>query len=191
MEAPAPRVLAKRYSYGPFVRLAEKDRHIYKSTLDYRRWLIGGGSLGLAVLLGWGANWSLKTSLGESAFDVGLGVFLAIGSIVMLLASAVVFALHTRLEITATVVILVTRGITGRLSKKSWPISELEGSFVGDFATFHMGGSTPGFVVNLLLSGDRYEKLVPSIDFRDVAEHMSQDISESAASLQNEASLNA
>jgi len=32
---------SRKVDYGPWFRIADRGRHVYRTTMDYRRWLLG------------------------------------------------------------------------------------------------------------------------------------------------------
>jgi hypothetical protein len=170
-----------RKNYGPFVRIAEPDRHIYQTTIDYRRWMFGLAALCGFVLFGWGARqaWPDGTDLFFEIFSV----FIGMAALSALVLAFMVFAFRTRLEIGPGKITLLKRGFFGRTILRTWAHDDIERVAVKTMPTFHIGGSTPIYPIVIVLADGDEQQLSATFDDLGPAERFIRDIAESVQSM--------
>jgi hypothetical protein len=163
-------------SYGPFVRIVEPGRHVYRTTMDFNGWLILIMFSGMAVVAGWVAFSTGFKTVGDSAFA---GLFL-LGALFCSAAAIIVVLGRVRLEITRNSVRIVKRGLFyGRASEQCWDSSAILGVGVTGMDTFHLGGSTALHSVVLRLGSGESVRFGSTFDELPAAESMMNDITDS------------
>lgn len=173
---PSESSVPARRSYGPFVRVVEPDRHIYRSVIDYRRWILGLFSVFGVGFFSWVAQWTYRSA-------TSLAIFSALLAIPLIWISYAMFAIKTRVEITPRDVILTKKGLWGRPLTRRWSIFDIETVGVEGNPTFHIGGATDTYAVSLRFSDGKSESLFITFDDLGPAERLSIDIAESVKAM--------
>lgn len=160
-----------RTNYGPFVRIVEPDRHIFVTTFDYRRWMIGLGSIGGVVLGIW-------ATLIFWPFVIGpiLSIFTGLITLGMLGCLYMVLVVRTYVEVNRRFLLFSRRDLFGRSTRRSWPVTSLDRVKVGEFPSFHIGGVSYGSTLTLFFFDGDVQPLFVTFDTEAPAAWMATDI---------------
>jgi hypothetical protein len=172
--------LPHRTSYGPFERIVEPGRHVYRATMDYRRWMIGGFCVVVSAALAWASAIMYADKHLEGAFRFAIIVMPAFFAVVFALIALIVFVMILRLTITPRVATLFcVQPIQRRFGTRTFELQDLLGVDVRPFPVFSRGGNTEAYSAILRFSGGGVLNPHVSFDDRRSAARFAGDLTES------------
>jgi hypothetical protein len=178
---PEPTTLPHKTDYGPFERIVEPGRHVYRATMDYRRWMIGGFCAIVAVVAGW-IGWQFYPSPAEMEMPLmpSIALLPIVTSIVFALLSIPAFVMSVRLTITHDEVALYRiqffLGKIGTTTK--WRIKDVSSININTLPMGHWGRTLIHSAVIEGVDGTTVNLHV-SFEDRPVIERFTNDIKES------------
>jgi hypothetical protein len=171
---PTPR----KVDYGPWVRIADPGRHVYRTTMDYRRWLLGIISSGGTIAFGWVAYSAATDGI------LPFGIFIGLSGVVLAVCAILAFIVGVRLTITGDTISVYRRGpFIGTTGTKTRPVEQLAIVKVEPMPTFSRSGMTPIFAVVLVFEDGAVEKLRITFDDRSSVESFVTDLMKSLQDL--------
>jgi hypothetical protein len=166
--------LPPKRDYGPFVRLVTPGLHLFRTQMYFSRWLILLVGLGGVALFAW-VGWSDWSSEGPSF----MAIFMWTMGAATLPFVVVMATLTTRLEVTPASIRLRKKWWFRWSFDRTWSVDELRGAGLGEFMTFHVGGSTALHTVKLAFSDGEIVSMGSSFDSLRSARAFAQDINAS------------
>jgi hypothetical protein len=174
------KTLPHRTSYGPFERIVEPGRHVYRATMDYRRWMIGGFCVAFAAALAWlASHFYADKSLSGTPWLL-FWLMPALGSSLFALLSIPVFVSIFRLTITPqNITIFSFQPLIWRFGTWTWQLQDIVSVSIGSFPVFQRASRSEMYRALLEFKGGVTFRPYISFDDRRSVARFTGDLTES------------